>query len=222
MRQWLSSRAAIPHTLLWSLLFELQDRMKIFFDMGVIFGYHGGSGCFCARINVQDSRKPRFERELLPMEMQTRLLTEMKEAMKSGDGDRVSVIRLLRSAIKNKEIEKRPGIVKGQEQSLTEAEVLQVIASAVKQRKESIEIFLKENRSDLVDKEKKELAILESYLPKALSEEELNQIIKDAILKSGATTMKQMGDVMKLLMPKIMGKADGKQVSEMVRASLAH
>ncbi|MBI3358556.1 MAG: GatB/YqeY domain-containing protein [Nitrospirae bacterium] len=156
------------------------------------------------------------------MEMQTRLLTEMKEAMKSGDGDRVSVIRLLRSAIKNKEIEKRPGIVKGQEQSLTEAEVLQVIASAVKQRKESIEMFLKENRNDLVDKEKKELAILESYLPKALSEEELNQIIKDAILKSGATTMKQMGDVMKLLMPKIMGKADGKQVSEMVRASLAH
>jgi hypothetical protein len=144
----------------------------------------------------------------------------MKEAMKSGDADRLSVIRMLRAAMKNKEIEKRPQVAEGKSASLTEEEGLQVISSAAKQRKEAIALFIQGDRNDLADKEKKELTILASFLPPALSEEELNQIVKDAILESGATTLKQMGDVMKLLMPKITGKADGKQVSDRVRSSL--
>jgi len=154
------------------------------------------------------------------MDIQQRLLTEMKESMKSGDAERLSVIRMLRSAIKNKEIEKRPGLSAGQGASLTEEEVLQVVSSAVKQRKEAISLFIQGERNDLADKEKKELTILESFLPPALSDAELKDIIKDALSTSGATTLKQMGEVMKLLIPKIAGKADGKQVSDMVRASL--
>ncbi len=154
------------------------------------------------------------------MDIQQRLVTEMKEAMKSGDADRLSVIRMLRSAIKNKEIDKRPTLTEGQNPSLTEEDVLQVISSAVKQRKESIALFIQENRTDLADKETKELSVLQSYLPPALSEEEIKQIIQDAIAESGATTPKQMGNVMKLVSPKVTGKADGKQVSDMVRACL--
>lgn len=154
------------------------------------------------------------------MDIQQRLLTEMKETMKSGDAERLSVIRMLRSTIKNKEIEKRPTLSQGDNPSLTEAEVMQVLSTAVKQRKDSIVLFLQGDRADLADKEKKEVLIIESYLPPALSVEALNQIIQDAITESGATSPKQMGIVMKLVSPKVTGKADGKQVSDMVKACL--
>lgn len=148
------------------------------------------------------------------MDLQQRLMDDMKEAMRSGDSDRLSVVRLLRSTIKNKEIEKGKG------QKLTEEEILQVIASAVKQRKESIELFEKGGRQDLVEKEKKEMAILQSYLPQQISDEELRTKVKEAIVQSGASDVKQMGKVMKILVPQLVGRAEGDSISRMVRACL--
>ena len=138
----------------------------------------------------------------------------MKEGMRSGDSDRVSVVRLLRSTIKNKEIEKGKG------QKLSEEEVMQVIASAVKQRRESIELFEKGGRQDLVEKEKKEMSILQSYLPQPISDEELRTKVKEAIAQSGASDVKQMGKVMKILVPQLVGRAEGDSISRMVRACL--
>ncbi len=148
------------------------------------------------------------------MDLKQRLVEEMKEGMKSGDTNRVNVVRMLRSSIKNKEIDK------GKDASLTEAEILQVVTAAIKQRKESIPLFEKADRADLVEKEKNEVAFLESLLPQSLSEEELNAIISKVILEVGATSIKQMGDVMKVLQPLIVGRADSKEVSEKVRACL--
>lgn len=148
------------------------------------------------------------------MILQQKLMEEMKNGMRNGDADRVSVIRLLRSSIKNREIEKGKGV------PLTEDEILQVITSAVKQRKESIELFLKGGRQDLVEKEQKELTILQSFLPQPISDEELKAKIAEVIAQSGASDIKQMGKVMKLLVPQLLGKADGTKISEMVRASL--
>jgi len=141
-------------------------------------------------------------------------MDEMKEGMRAGDSERVSVVRLLRSTIKNKEIDKGKG------QKLTEEEVLQVIASAVKQRKESIELFEKGGRQDLADKEKKEMALLQSYLPQPISDEELRAKVKEAIAQSGANDVKQMGKVMKILVPQLVGRAEGDSISRMVRACL--
>jgi len=148
------------------------------------------------------------------MPLQQRLTDEMKEAMRTGDADRLSVIRLLRSTIKNKEIDKGKG------QQLTDEEILQVISTAVKQRKESIEQFEKGGRQDLVDKEKKELAILQSFLPQPISDEELRIKIKEAIAQSGATDAKDMGKVMKLVVPQLVGRAEGSKISQMVRECL--
>lgn len=138
----------------------------------------------------------------------------MKEAMRTGDADRLSVIRLLRSTIKNKEIEKGKG------QKLTEEEVMQVISSAVKQRRESVELFEKGGRQDLAEKEKKEIAILQSYLPQPVSEEELRAKVKEAIAQAGVNDVKQMGKVMKILVPQLVGRAEGDSISRMVRACL--
>ncbi|HEY5599589.1 MAG TPA: GatB/YqeY domain-containing protein [Candidatus Manganitrophaceae bacterium] len=148
------------------------------------------------------------------MTLQQKLTDEMKAGMRAGDTDRVSVIRLLRASIKNKEIEKGKG------QTLSDEEILQVIASAVKQRKESIEQFAKGGREDLVEKEKRELAILQSFLPQPISDEELRLKIREAIAEAGATDIKQMGMVMKILMPRLVGKAEGNAVSQMVRTML--
>lgn len=148
------------------------------------------------------------------MSLQQKLMEEMKEGMRTGDQDRVSVIRLLRATIKNKEIDKGKG------QQLTEEEVLQVISTAVKQRKESIEMFSKGGREDLVEKEKRELEILHSFLPQPLSEEELRTKVKEAIAQSGASDIKQMGKVMKILVPQLVGRAEGTAISQMVKSCL--
>jgi len=154
------------------------------------------------------------------MELQQRLITEMKEGMKSGDAERVGVIRMLRSTLKNKEIEKRPGISEGQAAALTEEEVLQVISAAVKQRNESIPLFESAGRNDLVEKEKREVVILESFLPQPFSEPELSAKIAEAIAEAGAATLQQMGEVMKVLKPRLVGRADMQKVSMRVRACL--
>lgn len=146
--------------------------------------------------------------------LQERFVEEMKEGMRAGDTDRVSVIRLLRATLKNKEIEKGKG------QTLTEEEVLKIVSTAVKQCREAIELFSKGGREDLVQKENKELTILQSFLPKPLSEDELRTKVEEAIAASGANGMKQMGLVMKRLMPELLGRAEGNIVRQMVQVCL--
>lgn len=148
------------------------------------------------------------------MDLKTRLVEEMKEGMKAGDTERVGVVRMLRAAIKNKEIEKGKGA------SLSEDELLRVIGSAIKQRQEAIPFYEQGGRADLIEKEKKEVAFLETLLPPPFSEEEVQSKIAEAITQAGATTVKQMGEVMKILTPQLVGRADGKAVSEKVRARL--
>jgi len=146
--------------------------------------------------------------------LQERFVEEMKAGMRAGDTDRVGVIRLLRATLKNKEIEKGKG------QTLTEEEVLKIVSTAVKQCREAIEMFSKGGREDLVQKENKELSILQSFLPKPLSEEELRTRVEEAIVASGAKGMKQMGLVMKRVMPGLLGRAEGTIVRKMVQACL--
>lgn len=148
-------------------------------------------------------------------DLKARLNEEMKEAMKSGDSVKLSVIRMLRSSIKNREIERGKGTV------LNDSEVTEVIVSAVKQRHDSIEQFAKGNREDLVEQEKKELEVLNSFLPKPLSDSEVRSLISKVISETHAAGVKDMGKVMKALMPQILGRADNGMVSKIVRESLS-
>lgn len=149
------------------------------------------------------------------MPLQQRLVDEMKEAMKSGDQARLSVIRLLRSQIKNREIEK------GKDRSLTEQELMEVVATSIKQRRDAIELFRQGQRQDLVDKEQHEIEILQTFLPEPLAREELVRVAQAAIQESGAGGAKDMGKVMKLLMPRVAGRADGAAVSQVVKDLLS-
>lgn len=146
------------------------------------------------------------------MTLQEQLVNNMKEAMKSGDSVKVSTIRMLKAAIKNKEIEKG-----GTSYKLSDKEILDVIATAIKQRKDSIEQFTKGNRQDLADKEKKELEILQLYMPPQMSDEDVKAEVKKAIAETSASSQKDMGKVMKVLMPRIAGRADGAVVNRIVR-----
>lgn len=143
-----------------------------------------------------------------------RWVAEMQAAMKAGNRERVSVIRLLIADAKNREIEKGSG------QSLNEAELIEVIMTAMKQRRESIEQFTKGGREELAGKERRELEILQGFLPPPLSRGELEGLVRQAIQEAGAAEIKDMGRVMKAVMPRILGRADGSQVSGVVRELL--
>jgi len=132
----------------------------------------------------------------------------------------VSVLRQLLAAILNKEKEKRFKTKEEKDVQLTDEEVIEVISSEVKKRRESILEFEKGKRQDLVEKEKKELEILEKYLPEQLSEEEIRKLTKEAIEKTDAREIKNMGKVMAELMPKIKGRAEGALVSKIVKELL--
>ncbi|MCX7635186.1 MAG: GatB/YqeY domain-containing protein [Syntrophales bacterium] len=147
------------------------------------------------------------------MGFKERIDKESIAAAKEKDKIRLSALRMIKTALHNKEIELR--------RELTEQEFFQVLTSMVKQRKDSIEQFEKGGRADLVEKEKAELAVVQSFLPQQMGEEELAQVIDKAIADTGAAGPKDMGKVMKALMPVVSGKADGKVVSEMVKARLA-
>ncbi len=147
------------------------------------------------------------------MDLKTRLGEDFKQALRSGDKLRVSVIRLLTALIKNREVEKRG--------PLTDAEVLQAIVASCKQRQEAIEPFRQGGRQDLVDKESAELEILQSYLPKPLTSEELHAMVLEAIREVQATSPKEIGKVMGVLMPRVTGRADGKMVNTLVREALS-
>lgn len=145
--------------------------------------------------------------------LKARLAEDLKGAMKSGDRLKTSVIRLLGSLIKNREIEKRG--------ELDDQETIQAVVASCKLRKEAIEQYVKGGRNDLAAKEEAELKLLESYLPPPFSPEELRQKVDEAILASSAASLKDMGRVMALLMPEIAGRADGKVASQMVREALS-
>jgi uncharacterized protein YqeY len=138
---------------------------------------------------------------------------DLTAAMKAKDAGRLSALRMLKAAIMNK------GVEKGRD--LEDAEVLQVVSSLVKQRRDSIEQFSKAGRTDLVEKETGEIAVLEHYLPPAATAEEIEAAVKAAIAETGAASPKDMGKVMKAVMPKLAGKnADGKLVNDIVRRTL--
>ena len=147
------------------------------------------------------------------MTLTEKVNAEISAAMKAKDAPRLSALRMVKAAIMNKEVEKS--------RSLEDAEVLQVLSSLVKQRRDSIEQFSKAGRADLVDKEAAEIRVLEEYLPPAASAEEIEAAVAAAIAETGAASAKDIGKVMKAVMPRLAGKnADGKTINEAVRRTL--
>ncbi len=147
------------------------------------------------------------------MSLAQRLTEAMKEAMRAKQSERLSVIRLVRGAIKNAEIDKK--II------LTDADIISVMSSLVKQRRESAKIYRDNDRIDLAEKEEQEIEVLQEFLPQQLSNDELQQLVKSTIAELGATSMKEMGAVMKVVSAQTIGRADGRLVSEMVKGCLA-
>lgn len=147
------------------------------------------------------------------MDINVRLNAEMVIAAKAKDKVRLSAIRMLKTALHNKEIDLiRP---------LNESETLQILSVMVKQRKDSIEQFTKGGRTDLVEKEEAELKVVQEFMPAQMSDDEVESVIKKTIAQAGAVSVKDMGKVMKMLMPQLTGKADGKMVGEKVKALLS-
>ena len=132
----------------------------------------------------------------------------------------VSVLRMVLSAVLNKEKEKRFKSGKAEEAPLTDEELIEVLSSEIKKRREAIELYTRGNRPELADKEKKETEILQQYLPEQLSEAEVKKLVKAAVEKVGAKTQKDMGQVMQELMPSVKGKADNSLVSKIVKELL--
>lgn len=147
------------------------------------------------------------------MSLLENLNSDLKNALKSGDKARAEVIRGLKSDIKYKEIEKK--------QPLSDEDVLGVIAAAAKRRRDSIEQFQQGGRDDLVLKESGELEIITGYLPQQLSDEELQKIIDATVADTGAKAPGDMGKVMKEIMPKVKGRADGNRVRQMIALKLS-
>ncbi len=146
------------------------------------------------------------------MNLQERLLEDMKDAMKSKEKERLSVIRMARAAIKDVEINQR--------KDLGNDEIIDVLASIVKKNKESLTEYEKAGNKEKVAKLKREIKIIQEYLPEQLSQEELIEIVDETIAEVGAEDMSDMGQVMGKVMPKIKGRADGSKVNQLVRERL--
>ena len=147
------------------------------------------------------------------MSLEERLADEMRSALRSRDTLRLSVIRMARAAVKNKEILER--------KKLDDNTIVKVISGLVKKGEESLVHFQQANRIELIEKQEKELEILRSFLPQQLSKDEIFALVDEAIKETNALEMKDLGKVMKSLMPKISGRADGKIVNQMVREKLS-
>jgi len=175
---------------------------------------HSSAAC---RRKFSSGRLPELAGKLpaLPMSLQKRIDEDLKDAMRAKDAARLSVLRLLKAALKNATIEKA-----GADGELTDADAIAVIRKQVKQRQDSIESFEKGGRAELAEKEKAEMAVLNQYLPQAMSAAELQMIVTDTIREVGATSRAQMGAVMKALQSKIAGRADGKTLSAEVQKQL--
>lgn len=147
------------------------------------------------------------------MSLRDRLTEDLKLAMKARDQLRMDVIRMIKAAVLNKEVELK--------KDLDDAEMSRIMTTMIKQRKESVEQFEKGQRAELAAKERQEISIIETYLPKALSAEELAQAVDAVIRETGATSAKDMGLVMKAVMARLAGQpVDGKSVSDLVRSKL--
>ena len=153
-----------------------------------------------------------MKKEGIHLSLSEQIMSDMKEAMKARDKVRLNTVRMIKSALMNEKI--KAG------HDLTAEEELTVLSREKKQREESIAEFTKADRKDLADETKQELAIVESYLPKQMTPEELDQAVSSAIAEVNAQGKSDFGKVMKVLMPKIKGKADGKAASNAVRKQL--
>lgn len=147
------------------------------------------------------------------MAIKKKLDQEMVAAVKARDKLRLSALRLIKTALHNREIDAK--------RDLNETEFLQMLSGMVKQRKDSIEQFAKGGRTDLVEKEESELKVIHEFMPEQMSDDAVDAEIDKAIKEAGASSAKDMGKVMKILMPKLTGKADGKAVGEKVKARLS-
>ncbi|HEX3230410.1 MAG TPA: GatB/YqeY domain-containing protein [Pyrinomonadaceae bacterium] len=148
------------------------------------------------------------------MSLKDRIINDMTAAMKAQDAARTSTLRMVKAAIMNRE--------KDGGGAITDEDVLKLLRSQVKQRRDSVEQYQKAGRAELADKEIAEIAVIETYLPQAASEAEIEQAVSEAIAETGASSMKDMGAVMKAVMPKLTGKnADGRTVSDTVKKKLA-
>lgn len=146
-------------------------------------------------------------------DLKSQLMNDVKVAMKERDALRLETLRFLQSAVKNREIELRPNPISNEE-------VLGVIKKLIKQRKESIDQFTQAGRTDLAEKETKELRVLEVYLPAQMGREQVEALVAKVITETGASSVKDMGKVMKEVLAQSGGAADGKVVSEVVKAKL--
>lgn len=147
------------------------------------------------------------------MSLKEQLAEDLKSAMRNKDRIRKDVVTMIRSSIKQVEVDER--------KACTDDEVMTVILKQVKQRKDALEAFEQGRRQDLVEQTKAEVTILESYLPEPLSQEELTAAVKESVVATGAQTIKDMGKVMSLVMEKTKGRADGKAVNQLVRQHLS-
>lgn len=151
------------------------------------------------------------------MALKEQIMADLKEAMKQKQKDRLRVLRSLKSKLLEKEISER----KGGEGELSDEQAVEVLMKAAKQRKESIEQFEEGDREDLAENEREELAIIESYLPKMLSEDEIREAVQEKIDDLGAEDMSDMGRVMGVMMQELKGKAEGSKVSKVVKEELS-
>ena len=151
------------------------------------------------------------------MALKEQIMSDLKKAMKQKDTDRLRVLRSLKSKLLEKEISER----EGGEGDLNDEQAVEVLMKAAKQRKESIEQFEEGDREDLAEKEREELAIIESYLPEMMSEDEIRRVAREKIEQSGAEDMSDMGQVMGMMMQELKGKAEGSKVSKVVKEELS-
>ena len=147
------------------------------------------------------------------MSLSQQLNEAMKEAMRAKDSLRLNTIRQIRTSVKNKEIDDR--------RELSDQEIIGVISTLVKQRKESTQLYREGDRPDLAEKEEQEMVVLQEFLPAQLGEEEIRSIIEEAIAETGAASMKDMGRVMKVVTGRTLGRADGRLVSDLVKVRLS-
>ncbi len=151
------------------------------------------------------------------MDLYQKISDDLKEALKNSDSMKISTLRLILSSFHNKEIEKKG---KGQETKLTEEEIISVLSTEAKKRKESIEAYIKGNRSDLADEEKKEIELIQVYLPEQMGEEEIKKIVKAKIKELGISSQKDFGEAMGILAKELKGRADSGLVSRILKEEL--
>ena len=147
------------------------------------------------------------------MTLREQIQADMKAALRAHDSERLNAIRMLWAAVKQKEVDERI--------TADDAQITGIIVKAIKERRDAIALYAQGGRQDLVDKEQKEADVLSGYLPKAMSDEEVNAVIDEAIAQAGVSGMAAMGKVMAAVKPKLAGRADMSRVSAAVRARLA-